>query len=273
MSTHLPPPPRGSSLHYATVFLPPAPRAALIALAALADEIARIPATVSDPGVAQAKLAWWRAELLRLDAPAHPISRALAGARSATPGLEPARLLALIEGAQADLMQTRFLDEAALTRHYAARDAALAQAAGQVLGVADEPGLIALARCLRRVGLIADTGAALRRGALWLPVEDLRRHELKVADLVAGLYPPGWAPLLREQAALARGDWNAALAALAPAAQRATRPLLILGAIALRLLAEIESEDFRVLHQRVTLTPFTRFVVAARTQALGPRRA
>lgn len=278
MSDPLPPPAPGSSLHYATVFLAPPPRAALTALAALALEIERIPVAVSDPGVAAAKLAWWRTEVQCLSAeaappPKHPITRALAQARADHPALDPLALLVLMDGAEADLRQTRFLDAAALTRHYADRDTALVKAAAQVLGVDTGAALAPLARCLRRVGLLADIGAALRRGALWLPVEDLRRHEVKVADLSASRYPAGWGALMSEQAAIARADWNTAIAALPPGARSAARPLLILGEIALRLLREIEREDFRVLHQRVSLTAFTRFRVAARTQVLGPRPA
>ena len=43
-----------------------------------------------------------------------------------------------------------------------------------------------------------------------------------------------------------------------------------MGAIYLSLLEELERSDFRVLHQRVALTPLRKFWIAWRTWVFGP---
>ena len=51
----------GSSFYYAFLFLPPVRRAAITAFYAFCREVDDVVDEVSDPGVAQTKLAWWRA--------------------------------------------------------------------------------------------------------------------------------------------------------------------------------------------------------------------
>ena len=77
--------PPGSALYYALLQLPPSKRDAAYAVHAFCQEIADIHAAVHDPGVAHAKLDWWRQELARLfsGAPAHPAARAPASRRAA----------------------------------------------------------------------------------------------------------------------------------------------------------------------------------------------
>jgi phytoene synthase len=66
--------------------------------------------------------------------------------------------------------------------------------------------------------------------------------------------------------------YRAAWDALPAEEQRAQRPGLIMGAIYATLLDEIEREKFRVLHQRVSLTPVRKFAIAWRTWVFGPPR-
>ena len=53
----------GSSFYYAFLFLPPPRRAAITAFYAFCREVDDVVDEVSDPGVAAAKLAWWRSEV------------------------------------------------------------------------------------------------------------------------------------------------------------------------------------------------------------------
>ncbi len=101
----------GSSFYYAFLFLPPEKRRAITALYAYCREVDDAVDEVSEPAVAQAKLAWWAQEIDRLYAgsPQHPVTRALA------PHLVPfsiarERLLQILEGMEMDLRQTRYLD-------------------------------------------------------------------------------------------------------------------------------------------------------------------
>ena len=105
----------GSSFYYSFLFLPAERRRAITALYAYCREVDDVVDEVSDPAVAQAKLAWWEGEVGELFAgrPTHPVTRAL------QPHLEPfaitrERLLQILQGMRMDLEQTRYLDFAAV---------------------------------------------------------------------------------------------------------------------------------------------------------------
>ncbi|MGE5865459.1 MAG: squalene/phytoene synthase family protein, partial [Rhizobacter sp.] len=53
----------GSSFYYAFLFLPPPRRAAITAFYAFCREVDDVVDEVHEPGVAQAKLAWWQSEV------------------------------------------------------------------------------------------------------------------------------------------------------------------------------------------------------------------
>src|SRR5690606_13139553 len=108
----------GSSFYYAFLFLPAPRRAAITAFYAFCREIDDVVDEVSDPGVAATKLAWWQTEVGRAYAgePTHPVMQALMPHVGAY-GIEARHLLAVIEGCQMDLTQTRYLDFAALQRY------------------------------------------------------------------------------------------------------------------------------------------------------------
>src|SRR4051812_38968302 len=108
----------GSSFYYAFLFLPKPRREAITAFYAFCREVDDVVDEVSDPGVAQTKLAWWQTEVARSFAgqPQHPAMRALMPAVSAY-GIEERQLQAVIEGCRMDLDQTRYLDFQALEKY------------------------------------------------------------------------------------------------------------------------------------------------------------
>src|SRR5512133_430199 len=69
----------GSSFYYAFLFLPKEKRAAITAFYAFCREIDDVVDEVTDPGVAQTKLAWWQVEVAQSYAgnPSHPVMKAL----------------------------------------------------------------------------------------------------------------------------------------------------------------------------------------------------
>ena len=56
----------GSSFYYSFLFLPPERRRAITALYAFCREVDDIVDDCTDPGIAAAKLAWWRNEVAAL---------------------------------------------------------------------------------------------------------------------------------------------------------------------------------------------------------------
>ena len=109
----------GSSFYYAFLFLPPPKRAAITAFYAFCREVDDVVDEASDLGVAATKLAWWRQEVARAfcrHATQHPVMQALMPQVSLY-GLKAEQLLAVIEGCEMDLQQTRYLDFAGLARY------------------------------------------------------------------------------------------------------------------------------------------------------------
>jgi phytoene synthase len=264
----------GSSFYYSFLFLPPPQRRAITALYAYCREVDDAVDETSDPAVAAAKLDWWQAEVERLFAgvPEHPVTRALAPHLAAY-GITRERLLQVLEGMRIDLVQTRFLDFAALARYCHLVAGVVGEMAAGIFGATD-PGTLVYARhlgqALQIVNILRDVGEDARRGRIYLPQDDLQRHGVRTADLLAGRYVEGFEALMRSEAQRARAAFAAALAALPAADRRAQRPGLIMGAIYASLLDELERDGFRVLHQHVSLTPLRKLGIAWRTWVFGP---
>jgi phytoene synthase len=266
----------GSSFYYSFLFLPPERRRAITALYAYCREIDDAVDEASDPAVAQAKLAWWAGEIEALYAgrPGHPVTRALAPHLTAF-DLKRERLLQVLEGVQMDLRNTRYPDFAGLQRYCHLVAGVVGELAAGVFG-ATQPSTYEYARqlglALQLINIVRDVGEDARRGRIYLPLEDLQRFGVSAADLLARRYTEGFEPLMRFEAERARGIYRAALATLAPEERRAQRPGLIMGAIYATLLDEIERDRFRVLHQRIALTPLRKLWIAWRTWTLPPAR-
>jgi len=265
----------GSSFYYSFLFLPPERRRAITALYAYCREVDDVVDELQDIGVAQAKLAWWAQEIERLFAgdPQHPVTRALAPHLEAF-AISRERLLLVLEGMAMDLRQNRYIDFATLARYCHNVAGVVGEMAAGIFGVSD-PRTYAYARnlglALQLTNIVRDVGEDARRGRVYLPLEDLQRFDVKVADLLAGNYVEGYLPLMRHQAERARRAYADAIESLPEADHKAQRPGLIMGAIYATLLDEIEREDFHVLHQRIALTPLRKLWIAWRTWMLGPR--
>lgn len=267
----------GSSFYYAFLFLPPERRRAITAVYAYCREVDDVVDEVNDLAVAQAKLTWWRSEVAQLfhGTPTHPVTRALQPFLATPFGITEERLLAVLDGMETDLRQNRFLDFAAL-RQYAHRVAGVVgEMSANIFGRQHEATLEYAARlgiALQLINIIRDVGDDARRGRVYLPIDELQRFDVKASDLLQGKTVDGFMPLMKFQAQRARAVYREALTLLPAGDRRAQRPGLIMGAIYATLLDEIEDEEFRVLHQRIALTPVRKLWIAWKTW-VSPSRA
>ena len=264
----------GSSFYYAFLFLAPERRRAITALYAYCREVDDIVDEVSDPSIAHAKLAWWVQEVDRLfsGSAQHPVSRALAPHLGSF-GITRTRLLQIIEGMQMDLQQTRYLDYQSLQRYCHLVAGVVGEISAGIFGATVETTLSyarALGQSLQLVNILRDVGEDARRGRIYLPIDDLQRFDVKATDLLNARYVDGFTALMGFEAQRARSLYRDALALLPEADRRAQRPGLIMGAIYLSLLDELEHTGFRVLHQRIALTPLRKLWIAWRTWVFGP---
>lgn len=260
----------GSSFYYAFLFLPPERRRAITAVYAFCREVDDVVDEVSDAQAAEATLAWWRSEVAALFAgtASHPVTRALHPFIDRGFGITETRLVAILDGMQTDLRQNRFLDFPDLQRYAHLVAGVVGEISCEIFGRSSAATLgyaAKLGLSLQLINIIRDVGDDARRGRIYLPVDELQRFGVKPADLLAGRYVEGFVPLMRFQAERARAIQREALAALPTTDRRAQRPGLMMGAIYATLLDEIERSDFRVLEQRIALTPVRKLWIAWKT--------
>jgi len=263
----------GSSFYYAFLFLPKPRRAAITAFYAFCREVDDVVDEVCDPTVAQTKLAWWQAEVARAYAgqATHPVLQALMPL-AAGYGIEARHLLAVIEGCQMDLQQTRYLDYPALQRYCHLVAGVVGEVAARIFGQTQEQTTAyahTLGLAFQLTNIIRDVGEDALRGRIYLPVSELQQFDVKVHEILQRQYSDRFTALMKFQAARAHRLYDEALAQLPAADHRAQKPGLMMASIYRTLLREIERDDFQVLHQRVSLTPLRKLWLAWRVQALG----
>jgi phytoene synthase len=265
----------GSSFYYAFLFLPPERRRAITALYAFCREVGNVVDEATDGSVARIKLAWWRSQIdAMFDGNAsHPVALAL------TPHLAPCNigrdsLVAIIDGMEMDLDQTRYLDWPGLQKYCRHAAGVVGRLSAGVYGYTDPQTLDyaeKLGLAFQMTTIIRDVGDDARRGRIYLPVNELQQFGVRASEILNGEYSDRFSALLAFQAARARSLYREAMQLLPEADRRAQRSGLTMAAIYHALLGEIEHDEWRVLHQRISLTPLRKFTLAWRTWVGGGR--
>jgi len=263
----------GSSFYYAFRFLPLPQRAAITAFYAFCREVDDVVDEVVDPSVAAIKLAWWRKEVANayVGRSSHPAMQALMP-HTAAYGIEASHLLAVIEGCEMDLQQNRYLDFAGLARYCHLVAGVVGEVASNIFGrshaaTIDYAHRLGLA--MQLTNIIRDVGDDARRGRIYLPQNELKQFDVRANELLERKAPWGYSDrftqLMRFQVERAHRCYDEAFALLPAADRRAQRPGLAMAQIYRTLLREIEADDFKVLHQRVALTPLRKVWIAMHT--------
>ena len=263
----------GSSFYYAFLFLPKPRRAAITAFYAFCREVDDVVDDTVDTGVAGTKLAWWQAEIGKsfLGQPSHPVMKALMPLAPAY-NIEARHLLAVVEGCQMDLAQTRYLDFPNLQRYCHLVAGVVGEVAASIFGQTQPQTTQyahTLGQALQLTNIIRDVGEDAMRGRIYLPVNELQQFDVKAHEILKRTYSDRFTALMKFQAARAHRLYEEAFALLPEADRRAQKPGLMMASIYRTLLREIERDDFQVMHQRVSLTPLRKLWLAWRVQALG----
>jgi len=259
----------GSSFYYAFLFLPPPKRAAITAFYAFCREVDDVVDEVSDPGVAATKLAWWRSEVAASfgGRPTHPVTKALMP-HTQPHDIRAEHLLAVIEGCQMDLDQSRYLDFAGLARYCHLVAGVVGEVAAGIFGrtqSATTEYAHRLGLAMQLTNIIRDVGDDARRGRIYLPMSELKQFDVKAQEILNRGYSERFTALMRFQAERAHRTYDEAFALLPAADHPAQKPGLMMANIYRTLLREIEASDFQVLHQRTSLTPLRKLWIAMRT--------
>ncbi len=259
----------GSSFYYSVLFLPPERRRAITALYAFCREVDDVVDETSDAQVAHTMLDWWRKEVAHMLAgsPTHPVTQALQP-HLATYGLSGEHLLAVIDGMEMDLTQTRYLDYVALERYCWHVASVVGLMSARIFGFSDERTLQyaeKLGLAFQLTNIIRDVGEDARRGRIYLPISELQQFGVPAAEILGARHSERFEALMRFQVERAQRCYDEALALLPAQDRRAQRAGLIMAAIYRALLVEIERDGLHVLQHKISLTPLRKLWLAWKT--------
>ena len=263
----------GSSFYYSFLFLPLNRRRAITALYAFCREVDDVVDECQDPQIAATKLAWWRQELAKLYAgePEHPVTKALLPVLAEF-NLPQEQLLEIIDGMAMDLQQTRYLDFKALSLYCYRVAGVVGLLAAEIFGYQErktQKYAHDLGMAFQLTNIIRDIGEDARRGRVYLPVDELKRFDVSVADILNARYSDNFRRLMEFQIERAEHYYEQAMSELPAADRKAQRPGLVMAAIYRTLLDEIKRDGCQVLTQRTSLTPIRKLWIAWRTWIKG----
>jgi phytoene synthase len=118
-------------------------------------------------------------------------------------GIEPRHLLAVIEGCQMDLEQTRYLDYPGLQRYCHLVAGVVGEVAARIFGQTSD----ATTQYAHKLGLafqltniIRDVGEDALRGRIYLPISELQQFDVKAHEITKREYSDRFTALMRFQA-------------------------------------------------------------------------
>lgn len=259
----------GSSFYYSFLFLPDDKRRAITALYAFCREVDDVVDECSDAGVARTKLQWWREEVRRMHAgnPQHPVAKALAPHVAACQ-LPEADFQEVISGMEMDLDQTAYETFEHLKVYCYRAASVVGLLSARIFGYTDSKTLDYahdLGMAFQLTNILRDVREDAARGRIYIPLEELDRFGVSIETLLQFKTTEPIRKLFEFQAQRARGYYRSALQQLPAADRYKQRSGLIMAAIYERLLDEIEADGYRVLEQRISLTPLRKLWIAWNT--------
>jgi 15-cis-phytoene synthase len=198
--------------YLAALLAPAAAREDLIALAAFAGEIARIPLFVTEPMMGRIRLQWWREMLDNGTDGGNPIASAIISAANRR-NFEISELIRFIDAHETTLDEAPFADDQALRAHFAATEGVLLSCAIKALG----PGFdlwdmphpedhVAATNAYGLARLLAELPVTLAAGHVLVPADRLSANHLSPTTVHAAAAgnTPQWRALLGDLCGEAR---------------------------------------------------------------------
>ncbi|MEI7430829.1 MAG: squalene/phytoene synthase family protein, partial [Betaproteobacteria bacterium] len=126
-----------------------------------------------------------------------------------------------------------------------------------------------LGMAFQLTNIIRDVGEDARRGRVYLPLDELKRFEVPVADILNSRYSENFKKLMEFQIERAEHYYAQAMSQLPECDRKTQRPGLVMAAIYRTVLDEIKRDGCQVLSQRTSLTPLRKLWIAWRTWIKG----
>lgn len=236
------------------VLASPAPaREPLAVLYAFNSELARVSASVTEPGLGMLRLQWWR-EVVEEGAHGrvrrHPVALPLARLIAAR-GLEPALFDAVITARELELDAAGVPDPPALEAYAAATAAGLMRIALDALGIEDAEARAAARHAgtaLALTGVLRNAPSLAARGRTLLPRALLDDAGARVADFARAPLPEAARRVVAQVAEMASGHLALLRERKPP---RAALPVLLPAALAARTLGRLARTGNDLADRRV----------------------
>ena len=204
-------------------------------------------------------------------APQHPVAQALVSVVK-TFSLPQQRLQEIIDGMEMDLTQRRYADFNALKVYCFRVAGVVGLLSAEIFGYSD-PKTLHYAKNLgiafQLTNIIRDVGEDARRDRVYLPLDELARYNVTVADIMHARESNGFRQLMEFQIERAVDYYRQAFESLPAADRKQQRAGLVMAAIYQTLLSEIRGDGSKVLTQRTSLTPLRKLWIAWRTWLRG----
>jgi 15-cis-phytoene synthase len=182
-------------------------------------------------------------------------------------GLPRVHFEQLIDGVEMDLVCSRYQTFDALSEYCRRVASAVGLICLEIFGYRD-PGAKAyadsLGMALQLTNIVRDVGTDLRRGRIYLPLEDLRRFGVAESDLQRAIVTDAVAALLRFECDRAREFYRRAAAQLPSIDKRSLVAAEIMGGIYYGILQRIERAGYDVFTRRIRVPRPQRAVIALR---------
>lgn len=259
----------GSSFYYSFLFLPPAQRAAIVALYAFCREVDDIVDDCLDASVARTKLKWWRDEVGRLftGTPQHPVTQALAPSLQ-TFNLPQEHFIEVIDGMEMDLDYNAYPSFRELTLYCHRVASMVGLMSAEIFGYEDRGTLRyaqELGMAFQLTNIVRDVREDAQRGRVYLPEDEMANFGVTRADLLELKDSEGLHALLEFQTQRAREYYRKAFASLPDVDRARQRSGIIMAAIYQATLTEVERDGFQSMQHRIYLTPIRKLWIAWRT--------
>ena len=176
----------------------------------------------------------------------------------------------LIDGVEMDLQHARYPTFDALSAYCRRVASTVGLICVEIFGYrhpSTQSYAINLGMALQLTNIIRDVATDLRRGRVYLPLEDLERFGCRVEDLGEGRVTPAIRALLEHECARAHDYYRRAAADLPKSDARSMVAAQIMGAIYHEILRRIERAGYDVFSGRIRVPRPERALIAARVWA------
>jgi phytoene synthase len=263
---------RDTNFYYSFLVLTPSRRQAIVAVwdfcRAVDDAVDEVSVeTEADRAAARVRLDEWRREIARCFTGEPPETRQGQALQPLIKQFDLPRgpFSDLVDGVAMDIGHRRFKTFAELYQYCYRVASTVGIICVQIFGCQDAQSrdyAMDLGLALQLTNILRDVKKDLGVGRLYIPLDDLARHEVTEEMLVHDTASPAVRALLRAQAARARDYYGRATRAIPPDESRRLIAAEIMSGIYQAILAEIERRDFDVFGETVRVSRPRRLWIA-----------